>query len=66
MCCSLVRNYVRNGRFVYDLLALTPLDLLYLQYGLGWPILRLPRLMKYGDFKEFFTRLGLSTKNRSM
>ena len=62
VCISPVRNYVRHGRFVYDLLALAPLDLLYLQFGLQWRILRLPRLMKYGDFTEFFTRLGQSNQ----
>ena len=66
VCISRVRNYVRHGRFVYDLLALAPLDLLYLQFGLQWPILRLPRLMKYGDFKEFFTRLGRSDLQSSL
>ena len=55
-----MRNYVSHGRFLYDLLALTPLDFLYFKFGLEYVILRLPRLLKYGDFTEFFTRLGQS------
>ena len=53
-----MRNYVSHGRFLYDLMALTPLDFLYFKFGLQYVILRLPRLLKYGDFTEFFTRLG--------
>ena len=52
-----VRNYVRNGRFVYDALALMPTDFLYFKFGLQNTFVRLPRLLKYGDFSEFFTRL---------
>ena len=36
-----------HGRFLYDLLALTPLDFLYFKFGLQYVILRLPRLLKY-------------------
>ena len=52
-----VRNYVRNGRFVYDALSLMPTDLFYFKLGLQNTFVRLPRLLKYGDFSEFFTRL---------
>ena len=52
-----MRNYVRNGRFLYDALSLLPTDLLYIKLGVQSTFLRLPRLLKYGDFSEFFTRL---------
>ena len=57
---KLIRNYVENGSFRYDVFSLLPLDFLYLRYGVEYTILRLPRLLKFGDFLEFFTRLGLS------
>ena len=39
-------------------MALLPLDLLYAVYGVQHTILRLPRILKFGDFQEFFRRLG--------
>ena len=54
----LVRNYVTRGRFWWDLLSLLPLDLLYINFGFRCTALRLPRLLKFGDFFEFFVRLG--------
>ena len=55
---KLRNHYLKNGSFKYDLLALLPLDLLYAVYGVQHTILRLPRLLKFGDFQEFFRRLG--------
>ena len=37
--------------------ALLPTDFLYFTLGVNNPFVRLPRLMKYGDFTEFFIRL---------
>ena len=53
-----MRNYVENGSFRYDLMALIPLDILYLKFGVECTLLRLPRILKMGDFMEFFRRLG--------
>ena len=53
----LVKNYVRNGRFLIDALAMLPTDLLYIKLGVQNTVVRLPRLLKYGEFGEFFTRL---------
>ena len=55
---KLRNHYLKNGSFKYDLLALLPLDLLYAVYGVQHTILRLPRILKFGDFQEFFRRLG--------
>lgn len=55
---------MENGSFRYDVFSLLPLDFLYLRYGVEYTILRFPRLLKFGDFLEFFTRLGLSIYQR--
>ena len=51
----LVKNYVRNGRFLIDALAMLPTDLLYIKLGVQNTVVRLPRLLKYGEFGEFFS-----------
>lgn len=54
------RNYMSKNRFRVDLLALAPLDLFYLKYGMGnalLRILRVPRLLKIQSFWEFFNRV---------
>ncbi|XP_054154080.1 cyclic nucleotide-gated cation channel beta-3-like [Oppia nitens] len=60
------RHYCRRRRFVYDTLALLPIDILfYLYYGTDWPVLRLTRLfrlIKVGTFWEFFARIDMVTK----
>ena len=55
---KLANNYVSNGSFKYDFFSLFPLDLLYLWLGKEYTIVRLPRFLKFGDFQEFFRRLG--------
>ncbi|XP_055627459.1 cyclic nucleotide-gated cation channel beta-3 isoform X2 [Toxorhynchites rutilus septentrionalis] len=47
-------NYMRKLQFKMDLLALMPLDLLYLKYGTEHVVLRAPRLLKIQSFWEFF------------
>ena len=51
-------NYWLSGSFKYDFFSLLPLDLLYLWIGKEYTIVRLPRFLKFGDFQEFFRRLG--------
>ena len=58
-----VKNYVRNGRFMYDALALLPSDLLYIKLGVQSTFVRLPRLLKYGAFGEFFTRVDAKIRH---
>ena len=58
-----VKNYVRNGRFMNDTLALLPTDLLYIKLGFENTFVRLPRLLKYGDFGEFFTRVDAKIRH---
>ena len=55
---KLMTNYFLSGSFKYDFLSLLPLDLLYLWIGKEYTIVRLPRFLKFGDFQEFFRRLG--------
>ena len=55
-----------NGSFKSDIVSLLPFDALYILYGIifrkpfyqAQTILRIPRLLKGGDFQEFFRRLG--------
>ncbi|XP_058838343.1 cyclic nucleotide-gated cation channel beta-3 [Topomyia yanbarensis] len=47
-------NYMRKLQFKMDLLALMPLDLLYLKVGTEHVVLRAPRLLKIQSFWEFF------------
>lgn len=59
------RNYLGKRRFIIDLLALLPLDLLYIKYGYKnnlLRLLRLPRLLKAQTFWEFFSRIDAITK----
>lgn len=59
------RNYLGKRRFIIDLLALLPLDLLYIKYGYKNNLLRLlrfPRLLKVQTFWEFFNRIDAITK----
>ncbi|XP_058458101.1 cGMP-gated cation channel alpha-1 [Malaya genurostris] len=48
------KNYMRKLQFKMDLLALMPLDLLYLKVGTEHVVLRAPRLLKIQSFWEFF------------
>ncbi|XP_035665458.1 cyclic nucleotide-gated cation channel beta-3-like [Branchiostoma floridae] len=50
------QHYVKSRDFKLDLASLIPFDLLYLQVGLNYPILRLPRLLKIRVFWEFTDR----------
>ena len=56
-------NYAHNGRFLYDVASLMPTDILYLKFGVQNPFVRLPRLLKYGDFSEFFVRLDAKIRS---
>ena len=55
-----------NGSFKSDIVSLLPFDAVYILYGIIFrkpfyhiqTILRIPRLLKFGDFQEFFRRLG--------
>uniref|UniRef100_A0A1Y9H229 Cyclic nucleotide-binding domain-containing protein n=1 Tax=Anopheles dirus TaxID=7168 RepID=A0A1Y9H229_9DIPT len=48
------KNYIRKLQFKMDLLALVPLDLLYLRFGTEHVVFRAPRLLKIQSFWEFF------------
>ncbi|XP_058118358.1 cyclic nucleotide-gated channel rod photoreceptor subunit alpha [Anopheles ziemanni] len=48
------KNYMRKLQFKMDLLALVPLDLLYLRFGTEHVVFRAPRLLKIQSFWEFF------------
>ncbi|CAH1265128.1 CNGB1 [Branchiostoma lanceolatum] len=50
------QHYMKSRDFKLDLASLAPFDLLYLQVGLNYPILRLPRLLKIRVFWEFTDR----------
>ncbi|XP_078677009.1 cyclic nucleotide-gated channel beta-3-like isoform X1 [Branchiostoma floridae x Branchiostoma belcheri] len=50
------QHYIKSRDFKLDLASLLPLDLLYLQVGLNFPILRVPRLLKIRVFWEFTDR----------
>lgn len=43
---KLALNYIRSKKFLLDLFALTPLELVQLWYGYSIPILRFPRFFK--------------------
>ena len=58
---KLLKNYIQNGSFFVDIMSLLPLDLFYIKLGDHCTLLRLPRLLKIGDFMEFFRRLGKPT-----
>ena len=55
-----------NGSFKSDIVSLLPFDAVYILYGIIFrkpyyqyqTLLRIPRLLKFGDFQEFFRRLG--------
>ena len=55
-----------NGSFKSDIVSLLPFDAVYILYGIIFrkpyyqyqTLLRIPRLLKFGDFPEFFRRLG--------
>ncbi|KAK3925393.1 Cyclic nucleotide-gated cation channel beta-3 [Frankliniella fusca] len=51
------RHYFAKWQFVMDILALVPLDLLYLKYGTELVMLRLPRVLKMQTFWELFDHL---------
>jgi cyclic nucleotide gated channel beta 1 len=48
------QNYMKKWQFKMDLLALLPLDLLYLKFGTNHVMLRCVRLLKIQSFWEFF------------
>ncbi|CAF5042898.1 unnamed protein product, partial [Rotaria magnacalcarata] len=51
---KLLMNYVRSSRFIFDIISLTPLDLLQLKFG-SIPILRFPRYFKvYRTFQLYY------------
>nr|AOG14380.1 cyclic nucleotide gated non-selective ion channel beta 1 [Cancer borealis] len=50
------RHYFKTIRFRYDLVSLLPLELLYFKFG-PISVFRLPRLLKFHTFWEFFNRL---------
>ncbi|CAM2700574.1 unnamed protein product [Rotaria socialis] len=51
---KLAMNYVRSSRFIFDIISLTPLDLLQLKFG-SIPILRFPRYFKvYRTFQLYY------------
>ncbi|XP_026314430.1 cyclic nucleotide-gated cation channel beta-1, partial [Hyposmocoma kahamanoa] len=47
------RNYKKKLQYKFDVIALLPLDLLYLYFGTSMVILRFPRLLKLQTFWEF-------------
>lgn len=53
----LSRQYVTEGTFKYDIVALMPLEFLYFFTGVNATYLRLPRLIKVIAFWEFTERL---------
>ena len=53
----LTRQYVKEGTFRYDVLALVPLEVLYAVLGINATYLRVPRLIKVIAFWEFTERL---------
>ncbi|CAF3967203.1 unnamed protein product [Rotaria magnacalcarata] len=51
---KLAMNYIRSSRFIFDILSLTPLDLLQIKFG-PIPILRFPRFFKiYRTFQLYY------------
>ncbi|CAF3534244.1 unnamed protein product [Rotaria socialis] len=51
---KLAMNYIRSSRFIFDILSLTPLDLLQIKFG-SIPILRFPRFFKiYRTFQLYY------------
>jgi hypothetical protein len=47
-------NYVHSSRFIFDIVSLTPLELLQLKFG-SIPILRFPRFLKlYRTFQLYY------------
>ena len=53
----LVKHYMKDGTFIYDLVALFPSDMLYFFFGIRATFLRLPRILKFVAFLEFTERL---------
>ena len=54
---KLIRHYVRDGHFRYDIVSLLPTDILYMWFGSDFVILRIPRLLKAYAYWEFIGRL---------
>ncbi|EFX72156.1 hypothetical protein DAPPUDRAFT_59407, partial [Daphnia pulex] len=52
-------NYIASLGSKIDVLSLTPLDLLYLYFGLQSSLLRFPRMIRILPFWEFFDRLDM-------
>ncbi|CAF1145760.1 unnamed protein product [Adineta steineri] len=51
---KLALNYIRSSRFIFDMISLTPLDLLQIKFG-SIPILRFPRFLKvYRTFQLYY------------
>ncbi|CAF2512211.1 unnamed protein product [Rotaria sp. Silwood2] len=51
---KLAMNYVHSSRFIFDIISLTPLDLLQIKFG-SIPILRFPRFFKvYRTFQLYY------------
>lgn len=51
------KRYLDKWQFKMDVLSLLPLDILYLKYGTGKVLLRLPRMLKVQTFWEFYEQL---------
>ncbi|CAG9784173.1 unnamed protein product [Diatraea saccharalis] len=47
------KNYRKKLQYKFDIISLTPLDLLYIHFGTQMVILRFPRLLKLQTFWEF-------------
>ncbi|CAF0775118.1 unnamed protein product [Rotaria sordida] len=51
---KLAMNYIRSSRFIFDIISLTPLDILQIKFG-SIPILRFPRFLKvYRTFQLYY------------
>ncbi len=53
--------YVKSSTFIVDVLSLIPTDFLMLIFGMGYPIVRLNRLLRYGRVAEFVERMETRT-----
>ena len=53
----LTEHYIKEGTFYFDLLAMTPTDILYVWLGVEATYVRLPRIIKVIAFWEFIDRL---------
>ncbi|CAH1799508.1 unnamed protein product [Owenia fusiformis] len=53
---KLAKRYIKTWTFRFDVISILPLQLLYIQFGVNAPLLRINRIFKVNRLFEFFDR----------